>query len=102
MKQLRSLEDENLMQMSQVLLCALHSPPFQGGVAATFKQMLRSHLISGADGVVDQFDNRSLKTTPSAPLRNGTIFLLAQPPLLGKEGTGALEKHACRSEAKPR
>src|SRR5215471_14993922 len=34
-------------------------------------------------------------TTPSAPLRNGIFLLVAQPPLLGKEGNGPVsERHA--------
>src|SRR5215471_15272168 len=30
----------------------------------------------------------NLRTTPSAPLRNGIFLLMAQPPLLEKEGNG--------------
>src|SRR6267142_1024168 len=97
----RCLDDKKVMQMSQVLFCtSVPSFPRRGGRDLQVNVAKPPH--SGADGVVDQFDNRSLKTTPSAPIRNGTNFLLAQPPLLGKEGTAALEKHARRSEAKPR
>jgi hypothetical protein len=35
------------------------------------------------DGVVLVKDSFYDQTTPSAPLRNGNIFLMAQPPLLG-------------------
>jgi hypothetical protein len=56
-------------------------------------------FLSGADGVVNNFKQNkdrcagiqggyaiSLLTTPSAPLRNGTFLLRAQPPLLKNGG----------------
>src|SRR5215831_16442235 len=72
---------------------------FQGGVAAPLKPIPRS-ILSGADGVVSKRsrshlicspEGRSLfclnlLTTPSAPLRNGIILLMAQPPLLENGG----------------
>ena len=71
----------------------------EAGVDATYRK-LRSILVKGADGVVvssyrligpNGFDNRWLETTtPPAPLRNGTIFFMAQPPLLRKEGITSL------------
>src|SRR5262245_36951013 len=61
-----------------------HSPPFQGGVAATKENIAKPPQRSGRGGCSRP------KTTPSALLRNGAIYLLAQPPLLGKEGNAPL------------
>jgi hypothetical protein len=54
---------------------------------------LRSHR-SAADGVVRSancsgLNNFAELTTPAAPFRNGSISLMAQPPLLFKEGNFA-------------
>src|SRR5690242_11354590 len=38
-------------------------------------------------------------TTPSAPFRNGTIFLMARPPLLRKEGKTHANNSFTRSDA---
>jgi hypothetical protein len=51
---------------------------------------LRSHR-SAADGVVSSANCSGLNklaelTTPAAPFRNGSIGLMARPPLLFKEG----------------
>jgi hypothetical protein len=51
---------------------------------------LRSHR-SAADGVVSSakcsgLNNFAELTTPAAPSRNGSILLMARPPLLFKEG----------------
>src|SRR5215813_8796831 len=49
-------------------------------------------FLSGAGGVVSKFRQKIrrlrdlLLTTPSAPLRNGTFLLMAQPPLLENGG----------------
>src|SRR5215472_7487335 len=57
-------------------------------------------FLSGADGVVSKFQQKLrcatrifirrlrdlLLTTPSAPLRNGILLLMAQPPLLENGG----------------
>ena len=63
------------------------------------KENAAKHPLVGADGVVISsyrlfipkgFDNRWLETTtPSAPLRNGAIFFMAQPPLLSEGGESA-------------
>src|SRR5215475_2015321 len=48
--------------------------------------------------IIRQFRNSrkggfaTLQTTPSARLRNGIFLLIAQPPLLGKEGNGAVSE----------
>src|SRR5438132_13243456 len=80
--------------MSQVLdsdkmrWCGTTLPSFPRRGGRDLQANVAKPPHSGADGMVDKFDNRNLKTTPSAPLRNGTVFLLAQLPLLGKEGSG--------------
>src|SRR3989454_5785041 len=67
------------------------SPPRRGGVAAPSKKCCEA-TFEGADGVVspgERFKKQHLPkmTTPSAPLRLLRVFfLLAQPPLLFKEG----------------
>src|SRR5262249_36530500 len=60
------------------------------------KEKCREAPLKGADGVVvsscrlsrsDGFDKRWLETTtPSAPLRKGAVFFMAQPPLLCEGG----------------
>src|SRR5215470_6513278 len=74
-----------------------NSPPDTGGVDATSRRS-REAPFNGADGVVENgpllwnaFRNTSANpTTPSAPLRWLRIFfLMAQPPLLYQEGSGA-------------
>src|SRR5688572_11926208 len=64
----------------------------QGGVDATTRKCCEASF-DGADGAVcSTSDNRSLEqTAPSAPLRKGTIFLMAQPPRLNQGG----ESNAC-------
>src|SRR5947209_18441234 len=63
----------------------------RGGCAVN--KISRSHLISRRRGgrshanVSKRTAKRdSRATTPSAPFRNGTIFLLARPPLLTRRG----------------
>ena len=41
-------------------------------------------------------------TTPSAPFRNGTIFLMARTPLLRKEGMCSPVVHSQTLEREPR
>src|SRR2546426_9392500 len=62
----------------------LNSPPKLGGVPARPSSSTKGR----AGGVVPKqvVARFYLGTTPSAPLRNGTFFLLAQPPLLFQEG----------------
>src|SRR5438067_4968174 len=48
----------------------LDSPPFQGGVDATIKEMARSHRIRERTGWL----NRRNSTTPSAPFRGTGPF----------------------------
>jgi len=76
----------------------VHSPPFsrRGGCAINKK----SPFLSGADGVVSNFQQKIrsatrifirrlrdlLLTTPSAPLRNGTFLLRRSHPSLKTEG----------------
>src|SRR6267142_1051310 len=40
-------------------------------------------------------------TTPAAPYRNGTFFLVVRPPLLAEEGNIAQSHVPRRSEARP-
>jgi len=81
---------------------ACHSPPDIGGVDATSGRS-REASFNGADGVVENgtssknaFRNTSaIRTTPSAPLRWLRIFfLMAQPPLLYKEGNFQPDTHS--------
>jgi hypothetical protein len=66
---------------------------FQGGVDARSMKS-REAILARAAGVAIK-ESRSapyllnLLTTPPAPLRNGTISVMAQAPLLGKEGNVA-------------
>src|SRR5882724_13200538 len=46
----------------------------------------REASFEGAAGVVSSAKQFVRATTPSAPLRKGSFFLLAQPPLLFQEG----------------
>src|SRR6266850_1104361 len=80
------------------------SPPCQGGVAAASIKSCEATATpqTGAQRERDSAKHKewsitrylseripkhsSRLTTPSAPLRNGTILLMARPPLLGKEG----------------
>ena len=75
-----------------------NSPPFEGGVAAPIKKNIAKHPLKGADGVVQS------KTGPPRPRleRNGSIFLVARPPLLQKEGIlGRPFPRAASQSAKP-
>jgi len=67
------------------------------------KENVAKHPLKGADGVVvssyrllipNNFVKRWFETTtPSAPIGNGAIFFMAQPPLL-REG-GESPRHRC-------
>jgi hypothetical protein len=68
--------------------CIFPSLKRRGGCGIEKKS--RSHR-SAADGVVSSAKSLGLNdfaelTTPSAPIRNGSILLMARPPLLFKEG----------------
>jgi len=60
----------------------------QGGWTRPLSKMMRSHLVWERTGWLSRnraallFVLLNLKTTPSAPLRNGDVSLMAQPPLL--------------------
>jgi len=68
-----------------------HSPPFQGGEAATFNKDVAKPPLSGAAGVVFQ-ESRSaphfveVPNHPGCAAKEGNRLISAQPPLLGKEG----------------
>src|SRR5688572_467266 len=64
------------------------SPPLRGVAARSIEYC--EATLARADGVVlGVADNVATpSTTPSAPLRNGAILLMSQPPLLGEEGKG--------------
>src|SRR5262245_28702475 len=67
-----------------------HSPPFKGGVAAQRPGWLEKGRVASLYAR-DMLAQRSLfclklLTTAPAPLRNGIFLLMAQPPLLEKEG----------------
>ncbi len=69
-----------------------HSPPYEGGVAVPLRKRTRSEMARPGWSLTSYVAERVLKhgmraTTPSAPLRwLRSIFLMAQPPLLHKEG----------------
>src|SRR6516165_2318287 len=80
-----------------------HSPPFKGGEAA----QRPGWLVKGRVAILSLFEitnhieaspYRARASRPSAPLRNGIFLLMAQPPLLGKEGNGpvSLPTHSHR------
>src|SRR6267142_5791171 len=69
-----------------------YSPPCQGGVAAASIKSCEATATPQTGWSITRYlseripKHSSRLTTPSAPLRNGTILLMARPPLLGKEG----------------
>ncbi|HYR83022.1 MAG TPA: tetratricopeptide repeat protein [Terriglobia bacterium] len=69
-----------------------HSPPYEGGVAAPSRKRARSEMARPGWSLTSYVADCVLKhgaraTTPSAPLRwLRSVFLVAQPPLLHKEG----------------
>ena len=67
-----------------------HSPPFSRRGGRAIKTLERSAEVVIKESRSAPISCLNLLTTPSAPLRNGTILLVAQPPLLGKEGNVAL------------
>src|SRR5215831_10800603 len=73
-----------------------HSPPFQGGVPE--RSNVRTLGRGGYPGTAKRtLFNWKLLTAPSAPLRNGSILLLAQPPRLGKAGNVPLDDFLCKA-----
>ncbi len=69
-----------------------HSPPYEGGVAVPSRKKTRSEMARPGWSLTSYVKECVLKhgaraTTPSAPLRwLRSILLMAQPPLLHKEG----------------
>src|SRR5882724_13340389 len=69
-----------------------HSPPYEGGVAVPSRKRTRSEMARTGWSLTSYVAECVLKhgaraTTPSAPLRwLRSILLMAQPPLLHKEG----------------
>jgi len=66
-----------------------HSPPCKGGVAAALIKVAKPpnrRRRGGQFGEMFRPEDFAELTTPSAPLWNGTIFSMARPPLLCKEG----------------
>src|SRR5438105_1856495 len=69
-----------------------HSPPCKGGVAAASIKSREATEAPQTGWSVRRnvseciFKTFAELTTPSAPFRNGIIFLVARPPLLQKEG----------------
>src|SRR5215467_4354225 len=81
----------------------VHSPPFQGGVAAPLIKRSRSlaaqtgwFVNSNKMRCATRISIRRLRdpllTTPSAPLRNGTFLLRRSPPSLKRRGMGSLQQ----------
>jgi hypothetical protein len=82
--------------------CVRHSPPDTGGVDATSRRS-REASLNGADGVVENgtlskertlkyFGNPDHPVCAAGGLR--IFFLMAQPPLLTQEGSGAPDSFA--------
>jgi hypothetical protein len=57
-------------------------PLLRGGVDAPINKNVPFLFIGEAGEVIHCRNLTQCLTSPSAPLRNGTIFLMAQPPLL--------------------
>src|SRR5215831_13409231 len=73
-----------------------HSPPFQGGVPE--RSNVRTLGRGGYPGTAKRtLFSWKLLTAPSAPLRNGTILLVAQPPRLRKAGNVPLDDFLCKA-----
>ncbi len=105
------MHDGNLIDPKIAAEVGRYSPPFQGGVAATSKKMLRSHRLRKRPGWLVMTRSHLIKIAKRTEF-SGTyqpprlritwgcalsrlrfaqrwlrgIFLIAQPPLLGKEG----------------
>ena len=84
-----------------------HSPPFQGGVAARSINVAKHHwprrrVVNRRSRSVAQPPYKyprsapyfcwNLRTTPSAPLRNGTVLLRRSHPSLKTEGMNSLQQ----------
>ena len=65
------------------MLTKAYSPPFEGGVVVTSRKSRVASLL-GADGVVSFGCEQPPRLRELMGLRE--IFLIAQPPLLEKEG----------------